>query len=59
MIGINPAFTSQICSNCGEVVKKSLSIRTHNCDCGLIINRDYNAAINIKTIGMNSLGLCP
>ena len=59
LIGINPAFTSQICSNCGAIVKKSLSIRTHNCDCGLVINRDYNAAINIKTIGMNSLGLCP
>lgn len=44
---VNPKNTSQMCSGCGEIVKKSLSVRTHRCSCGLVINRDYNAAINI------------
>ena len=41
--------TSQICSSCGEAVNKSLAVRTHHCDsCGLSLDRDVNAAINIK-----------
>ncbi|MER3408375.1 MAG: transposase, partial [Nitrososphaera sp.] len=40
--------TSVDCSNCGNKVPKSLAVRTHNCDrCGLAINRDYNASLNI------------
>jgi putative transposase len=40
--------TTQLCSRCGEMVKKSLAIRMHNCPvCGLILDRDHNAAINI------------
>ena len=39
----------QICSSCGEAVNKSLAVRTHHCDsCGLSLDRDVNAAINIK-----------
>jgi len=45
---VDPRGTSQICSKCGAVVKKSLAIRQHNCpNCGLSIDRDLNAAINI------------
>lgn len=45
---IDPKNTSQMCSGCGNIVKKSLSVRIHNCpDCGLTIDRDHNAAINI------------
>jgi putative transposase len=55
IIPVNPAYTSQKCSNCGIIVKKSLSIRTHKCTCGLIINRDHNAAINILTLGLQGL----
>ena len=45
---VNPYNTSQNCSNCGMVVKKSLSTRVHNChNCGLILDRDHNTAINI------------
>ena len=48
-IGVNPKNTSQDCSNCGEKVKKELNIRTHSCPhCGVVIDRDLNAAINIK-----------
>jgi putative transposase len=40
--------TSQKCSNCGEVVSKSLAVRTHVCSfCGLVLDRDLNAAKNI------------
>ena len=46
---VDPKHTSQKCSHCDSIVKKSLAIRTHCCpDCGLIIDRDHNAAINIK-----------
>ncbi|NER02680.1 MAG: transposase, partial [Okeania sp. SIO3C4] len=48
-IGVNPKNTSQDCSNCGKKVKKELNIRTHCCPhCGIVIDRDLNAAINIK-----------
>ena len=45
--------SSKTCSNCGVVkAKLSLSERTFNCDaCGLSIDRDVNAAINIKVAG--------
>lgn len=45
---INPNGTSQRCSDCGETVKKSLATRVHNCPaCGLSLDRDVNAALNI------------
>ena len=45
--------SSKTCSNCGVVkAKLSLSERTFNCDaCGLSIDRDVNAAINIQVAG--------
>ena len=46
---VNPKYTSQRCSGCDTIVKKSLSVRIHDCpDCGLQLDRDHNAAINIK-----------
>ena len=49
---VDPRGTSQICSGCGRVVKKDLSVRVHNCPgCGLIIDRDINAAKNILNRG--------
>jgi putative transposase len=48
--------TSQRCSGCGETVKKTLAIRTHRCpSCGLKIDRDYNASINIHKKGLGLL----
>jgi putative transposase len=45
----NPSGTSIECSACGERVPKSLATRVHACPhCGLIKDRDVNAAINIK-----------
>src|ERR687886_253121 len=46
-IAVPPQYTSQECSQCKAIVKKSLSTRTHVCSCGLILQRDWNAAINI------------
>ena len=54
---VDPQGTSQRCSCCGVVVDKSLSIRVHDCPgCGLKIDRDENAALNILALGLESLG---
>ncbi|MGH2412397.1 MAG: RNA-guided endonuclease InsQ/TnpB family protein, partial [Microcystaceae cyanobacterium] len=53
-IAVPPQYTSSDCFNCGKRVKKSLSVRTHVCECGYCENRDVNAALNIlkkATIG--------
>ncbi len=55
-VAVNPAYTSQECSNCSTVVKKSLSMRTHVCQCGFILDRDWNAAINILKIALSTIG---
>ncbi|HEY4033982.1 MAG TPA: transposase [Ktedonobacteraceae bacterium] len=48
VIAVPPHFTSQKCSDCGTIVQKSLSIRTHICTgCGVVLDRDHNAALNI------------
>jgi len=53
LIAVDPAYTSQMCSDCGDIVKKSLSNRTHCCEaCGLIMDRDLNAAKNILQLGI-------
>jgi len=58
VIKVNPRNTSQICSGCGEKVKKSLSVRIHTCPfCGLVLDRDHNAAINIKAVGQTAQAL--
>jgi putative transposase len=54
---INPNGTSQMCSRCGLLVKKDLSVRIHRCECGLVLDRDVNASINILRLGLQSLGL--
>ncbi|MDY7014773.1 MAG: transposase, partial [Cyanobacteriota bacterium] len=55
-IAVNPAYTSQQCSSCGAVVKKSLSTRTHTCECGCVLDRDHNAAINILDAALSTVG---
>ncbi|VUT23823.1 MAG: putative transposase [Candidatus Methanolliviera sp. GoM_asphalt] len=54
---VNPKNTSQECSNCGGIVKKSLAQRVHRCPyCGLVMDRDQNAAINILKRGLKRVG---
>jgi putative transposase len=55
-VAIKPQYTSQECSSCGEVVKKTLSTRTHVCLCGCVMNRDENAARNILSRGLGTVG---
>jgi putative transposase len=49
--------SSQLCHCCGTLHKemKDLTIRTMRCDCGTIISRDQNAAINIRNAGLRIL----
>jgi putative transposase len=57
VIRVNPRFTSQKCSMCGEIVQKSLSVRTHICPfCGYVADRDVNAAKNILEAGAQPSG---
>ena len=56
VITVNPSYTSQNCSNCGEIVVKTLSTRTHKCPhCGYIADRDENAALNILKLALKQL----
>lgn len=54
VIKVNPNGTSQRCSGCNEVVKKGLHVRVHNCPhCGLVLDRDTNASLNVKRLGLS------
>ena len=56
VVVVNPAYTSQMCSGCENIVKKTLDVRTHKClVCGIALDRDTNAAVNIKALGQYSL----
>jgi putative transposase len=56
-VAVPPAYTSQICSGCGVVVQKGLSVRWHLCtDCGTSLHRDQNAALNILRVGQTRQG---
>ncbi len=59
VVAVPPAYTSQDCSGilpngqqCGTRVEKTLSVRTHVCPCcGLVLDRDENAARNMLRAG--------
>jgi putative transposase len=57
VIAVSPQYTSQECSSCGNLVKKTLSTRTHICDCGTTLDRDHNAGINILRKGLKQAGI--
>jgi len=55
---VPPAYTTQDCAGCGERICKSLSVRTHLCThCGLILDRDENAAKNMLWRGQRLRGV--
>jgi putative transposase len=56
LIKVDPKFTSQVCSGCGQARRKDLSERWHRCDCGTELDRDVNAAINILERGRRQQG---
>jgi len=60
LVKVNPAYTSQDCSRCGHRQHMPLSERVFKCPCcGLELDRDYNAALNILRLGLQSLGIQP
>ncbi len=55
LVAVNPAYTSQDCSQCGHRHRKALSERVHVCPCcGVVLDRDENAARNILRLGLQS-----
>lgn len=56
IVFVNPKYTSQLCSGCGAIVKKTLEERWHACACGTELDRDTNAALNILRAGQQLLG---
>lgn len=53
---VDPRNTSKKCSRCGSIVPKDLDVRVHDCPhCGLVLDRDHNAAINILALGLQSV----
>jgi putative transposase len=56
-IAVFPHYTSVNCSNCGGKVEKTLSTRTHKChSCGFVLDRDWNAALNILKLALSTVG---
>ena len=62
VVFVNPKNTTQECSKCGAIVPKTLFDRVHNCSsCGLSMDRDLNASINIlnrATVGHTGSNAC-
>jgi putative transposase len=55
VVCVDPHNTSKMCSRCGQIVEKDLSCRIHSCSCGLVLDRDHNASINILALGIQCL----
>ncbi|WP_019509602.1 RNA-guided endonuclease TnpB family protein [Pleurocapsa sp. PCC 7319] len=55
-VAVPPQYTSVNCSGCGAKVTKTLSTRTHKCKCGCVLDRDENAARNILSLGLSTVG---
>jgi putative transposase len=60
-VAVNPAYTSQDCSRCGHrKTDLTLADRTYTCSCcGVVLDRDLNASMNILGVGLHTLGLAP
>lgn len=60
VVFVDPRNTSKMCSRCGSLVEKAMNQRIHSCPhCGLELDRDLNAAINILRRGLASQGESP
>ena len=60
LVKINPNMTSKTCSSCKTVVEMPLNNRMFNCpNCGLVLHRDLNAAINILQVGLDEPEFTP
>lgn len=60
LTSINPAYTSQKCSQCGEIHSESRNGEIYSCkNCGLQMDADYNASLNIKNNFLNKESIVP
>ncbi|EDP75525.1 RNA-guided endonuclease TnpB family protein [Hydrogenivirga sp. 128-5-R1-1] len=56
VVRVDPSYTTQDCSVCGFRVPKTLAERLHECpECGAVMDRDYNASLNILRKGLAHL----
>ena len=59
VIYVSAAYTSKTCCKCGSIHEDmTLKDRTMICECGNIMDRDINAAINIRNAGISARGTC-
>jgi putative transposase len=59
-VAVNPAYTSQDCSRCHHRQYMPLDARTYECPCcGLRLDRDHHASLNILSVGLHALGSQP
>jgi putative transposase len=57
VIAVSPAYTSQLCSGCGVIVAKGVSVRWRSCpECGVSLRHDHTAAKNIERLGQSHRG---
>lgn len=56
LVKVPASGTSSTCSRCGQYRKKELKERTHSCECGLVLDRDLNASLNILRLGQSLRG---
>lgn len=57
LVAVDPRNTTQACSQCGQLVPKGLGDRVHVCDCGCVLDRDHNAALNVLARGLRAVPL--
>lgn len=58
VVAVNPAYTSRTCSRCGSLFEHlTLADRWVQCDCGLSLDRDENAARNLLARGQRAWGV--
>ena len=56
VVYVDPRNTSQLCSGCGKMVRKNITVRIHECPyCGLVMDRDENAARNVLKRGLEKI----
>ena len=57
LVEVDPAYTSQTCSRCGVIEKSNRKGKSYKCSCGLSMDADLNASINILRRGLTSIGV--
>ena len=60
LVQANRWFAStKLCCNCGRVQAMPLNVRTYSCNCGMMLDRDLNAARNLEGYAAGSSSEAP